>query len=202
MWLIALLGLVLLIGLPFVLNSLITARYNVRIASEVDGVDVSYDTAVVFGAAVRNGYPTTMLRDRLDVAIALYDQGQIGRLIMSGDGRSADYDEPGVMARYAIQHGVPAEAITLDRAGLRTYDTCYRLSEVYGVSEAVLVTQAFHLPRALFTCEVMGIDAVGVSADQRIYRSAQWYDFREFIAVNVAVWDVLLRRTPQGGLEP
>lgn len=195
-------GLIVVIGGPFLLNAMVSAHYETRILAGEEDDLLAYETAVVFGAAVRNGYPTTVLRDRLDVAIALFRRGQISHMIMSGDGRTPEYDEPAAMARYAIGRGVPSDAITLDRSGLRTYDTCYRLRDVYGVSEAVLVTQAFHLPRALFTCEALGVQSVGVNADQRTYRSARWYDLREFVAVNVAAWDVVLRRAPQGGLEP
>ena len=159
-------------------------------------------TAVVFGAAVRNGWPSTILRDRLDAAIGLYHDGVVTHLIMSGDGRTPGYDEPAVMSQYAITHGVPENAITLDRGGLRTYDTCYRAREVYDVSEAVLVTQGFHLPRALFTCDRLGLDAVGFSADRRSYRSERWYTARELLALTVAAWDVVTRPVPGGGLEP
>ncbi|MBN2469683.1 MAG: YdcF family protein [Anaerolineae bacterium] len=183
--------------LPFVVRWAVEQRFVPRIDAKTTGEE--YRTAVVFGAAVRNGRPTAVLRDRLDVAIALYHNGQVDRLIMSGDGRAADYDEPGAMADYAVSQGVPVAVISLDRYGLRTYDTCYRLRYVFDVSQAVLVTQAFHLPRALFTCAGLGVDAVGASADLRSYRSARWYDFRELLAINVAVWDVLVRPLPEGG---
>lgn len=186
--------------LPLTVRWAVAQRFVPRIDADA-GVE-GYRTAVVFGAAVRNGRPTAVLRDRLDVAIALYHNGQVDRLIMSGDGRAPDYDEPGAMANYAVSQGVPPAAVSLDRYGLRTYDTCYRLRHVFGVEQAVLVTQEFHLPRALFTCAALGIDAVGASADLRSYRSARWYDFRELIALNVAVWDVLLRPLPEGGLQP
>lgn len=153
--------------------------------------------AVVFGAAVYgNGRLSAVLRDRVDTAIALYLSGQVEHIIVSGDNRAADYDEPGAMMAYAIERGVDPGDITPDRAGHRTYDTCYRASYVFDVDEAVLVTQQFHLPRALMTCEGLGMKVIGAVADQRSYRSAGWYEFRETGATLVALWDVVRREPP------
>lgn len=178
---------------PLLLRSLVLMRYAPRIVEELPP-DGGYRTAIVFGAAVRQEQPTTVLRDRLDTAIRLYQLGQVDRLIMSGDGRTADYNEPATMARYAQIHGVPPEAIIIDHQGLRTYETCYRARFVFGLERVVLITQNFHLPRALFTCDLLGIDAVGVPADQRVYSNARWYDLRELLALPVAAWDGILHR--------
>jgi SanA protein len=192
----------MLIGMiPLVLRELVLARYGPQIYVDPVGVPGGR-TALVFGAAVRNGRPTTVLRDRLDAAIQLYQMGKVERLLLSGDGRELNYDEPGAMARYAIENGVAAEDVVLDRQGLRTYASCYRAAEVYDLQELVLVTQTFHLPRALFTCELLGIKAVGLAADQRAYRSANWYSLREMIALTVAAWDGITRPVPDGLLEP
>ncbi|MBN1963626.1 MAG: YdcF family protein [Anaerolineae bacterium] len=200
-WLLLLIAIALIVLIPLLLRELVANRYTPRIYT--DEADVSDGrVAIVFGAAVRNGYPSTMLRDRLDAAIQLFRDGRVDHLLMSGDGRESSYDEPEVMARYAVANGVPEAAITLDRLGLRTYDTCYRARDVYHARQVVLVTQEYHLPRALFTCELLGLDAVGFSADQRTYRNATWYDFRELLALPVAAWDVLMRPVPTGGLEP
>ena len=204
-WLVA--GIVLIGMIPLVLRELVLARYGPQIYAEPGGVPGASGasggrTALVFGAAVRNGWPTTVLRDRLDAAIALYRTGKVERLLLSGDGREANYDEPGAMARYAIENGVAVEDVMLDRQGLRTYASCYRAVEVYGLRDLVLVTQAFHLPRALFTCELLGVHAVGLAADQRTYRSANWYTLREMIALTVAAWDGLTRPLPDGELTP
>lgn len=153
--------------------------------------------AVVFGAAVYgNGRLSPVLRDRVETAIALYESGRIGRIIMSGDNQTVHYDEPGAMVAYAIEHGVDPADVVADRAGRRTYDTCYRAHHVFDVREAILVTQAFHLPRALLTCEGLGIKAIGAVADQRPYRGARWYELRETAATLVAAWDVLRREPP------
>ena len=153
--------------------------------------------AVVFGAAVYgNGRLSAVLRDRVDTAIDLYRNGQVSHIIMSGDNRSIHYDEPGAMMEYAIRQGVAAADVTADRAGHRTYDTCYRARHVFDVRQAVLVTQAFHLPRALMTCEGLGIDVVGAMADKQPYRGARWYELRETAATLVAAWDVVRRNPP------
>jgi SanA protein len=103
-----------------------------------------------------------------------------------------DYNEPGRMAEYAQAKGVPAQDLVLDYAGRRTYDSCYRARNIFGVESALLVTQAFHLPRALFTCDRLGLDAVGVVADRRPYVRADWYRLREVPALARAWIDLSL----------
>lgn len=155
------------------------------------------DVALVFGAAVyADGRLSPVLRDRMDTAIALFEAGKVNRILVSGDNRADHYDEPGAMRDYAVGRGVPATAVQPDQAGLRTYDTCYRAREIFQLDQAILVTQAFHLPRALFTCRQLGLDAVGVVADQRPYRGARWYEIRETAATMRALWDVLRREPP------
>lgn len=187
---------VLIAGLsPFLWRNAVKLYYN---RSIYDPSDVPQQKiAVVFGAAVyANGRLSPVLRDRVDTAIALYKSGRIDHILVSGDNRTPHYDEPGSMMAYAIDQGVDPEDITADRAGHRTYDTCYRASHVFDVTDAVLVTQAFHLPRALLTCEGLGIKAVGAVADQRSYRGARWYEIRETGATLVAAWDVVRREPP------
>ncbi len=151
--------------------------------------------AIVFGAGIRpDGRLSPMLRDRMDAAIALYRAGKVRKLLVSGDNRFADYNEPGRMYDYAVAAGVPAEDVVRDYAGRRTYDTCYRAHAIFGVSEAVLVTQRFHLPRALFTCGNLGVDATGFSADSRIYWSNPYYCVRDAFATLRAWWDVKIWR--------
>lgn len=192
-------GMILTVAAPLILRSLVSTRYaNAIYVGSVQALQNR--TAVVFGAAVRGEYPTDMLRDRLDTAIELYHDGMVDHLLLSGDGHQPGYDEPGVMARYAMAQGVPHTALILDRLGLRTYDTCFRAREVHNLQQVVLVTQAFHLPRALFTCECLGLDVLGLSADRRTYRRAYWYDLRELLALTVAIWDVVTRPFPNGGV--
>jgi len=135
-----------------------------------------------------------MLRDRMDTAIQLYREGLVRKLLVSGDNRFADYDEPSRMYDYAVAQGLPPEDVVRDYAGRRTYDTCYRAPAIFGVTRAILVTQRFHLPRAIFTCRNLGVDAVGFSADRRIYWSNPYYRLRDAIATLRAWWDVKVAR--------
>ena len=163
--------------------------------------------AIVFGAGLyRNGSPTPVLRDRVATAAELYHTGKVEKILMSGDNSTPEHNEPGAMRDYAISLGVPDQDIILDYAGRRTYDTCYRARHVFAIDSAILVTQAYHLPRALYTCNMLGVPAVGVPADLRQYRrvSQTFWNLRESAATAVALWQVHISR-PQpilGNPEP
>ena len=153
--------------------------------------------AIVFGAGLtRSGRVTSVLYDRVATAADLYHAGKVDRLLLSGDNRAADYNEPAAMRRAALELGVPDSALVLDYAGTSTYDTCYRARAVFGLEQALLVTQDFHLPRALFLCDAFGVRATGVSADRRIYRerALAFWNVREVFATAAAVWDVAVAR--------
>ncbi len=153
--------------------------------------------AIVFGAGLwRDGSPTPVLRDRVQTAVDLYFQNKIEKILMSGDNRFADYDEPTAMKNYALELGVPEEAIVLDFAGRRTYDTCYRAKEIFGLESAILITQEFHLSRALYLCDALGVESSGVKADQRIYlkRSRFFWNTRETLATLTAFVDLYITR--------
>ena len=153
--------------------------------------------AIVLGAGLwRDGSPTPILRDRVKTAADLYFAGKIEKILMSGHISFPYYDEPGAMRQYALSLGMPEEAIVLDYAGRRTYDTCYRARDIFHISEAILVTQKFHLPRAVYLCNAMGIDSVGVSSDLREYRrrSVLFWNAREIPATLVALWEVHITR--------
>jgi SanA protein len=184
-------------GLIFYWPRWVESRYSARIFTP-DQVQAER-VAIVFGARVyRSGRLSAMLRDRVDTAIDLYRAGKVQKLLLSGDNQFADYNEPGAMMEYAIAQGVPAEDIQPDYAGRRTYDTCYRAKAIFQVDSAILVTQEFHLPRALFLCEQLGIQAVGVSADRRVYdpRSIAFSKTREVPATIAALIDVIRRAPP------
>lgn len=169
-------------------------RYDRLVQVDIETVSPA-PVAIVFGAGIRSdGRLSPMLRDRMDAAIALYEAGKVRKLLVSGDNRFVDYNEPGRMYDYAVAAGVPPEDVVRDYAGRRTYDTCYRASHIFGVSEAILVTQRFHLPRALFTCRNLGVDAAGFSADARIYWSNPYYRARDALATLRAWWDVKILR--------
>lgn len=119
--------------------------------------------AVVFGAGLRpDGTPSPMLADRVQAAAQLYRLGRVQKLLLTGDNSSTDYNEVAAMQHYAEQQGVAARDITLDYAGFSTYESCYRARAIFGVRQAVLVTQQYHLPRAVYTCRQLGIKAVGL----------------------------------------
>ncbi|MFC2064220.1 vancomycin high temperature exclusion protein, partial [Chloroflexota bacterium] len=141
---------------------------------------------------LRDGTPTSILRDRVKTAADLYLAGKVEKILMSGDNREIEYNEPAAMFDYAVQLGVPRDAIVLDYAGRRTYDTCFRASYIFKVKSAILVTQAFHMPRAIYTCDQLGVDSVGVHANNKNYRKSSlfYWNVREILATASALWDV------------
>jgi SanA protein len=190
----ALLGLaVLCVAVPFALRAWTDLRYKGRIYT-VETVPPRR-VAVVFGAGVwPGGQLSPVLADRVDTAIALYRLGKAEKLLFTGDNSTIYYNEPQHMREYAVARGVPAGDIVLDYAGRRTYDSCYRARHIFCVRDAILVTQAYHLDRALFTASHLGINAVGVGADQRTYVYLERYWRRELLATTLAWWEVLLNR--------
>ncbi|MEN6371420.1 MAG: ElyC/SanA/YdcF family protein [Armatimonadota bacterium] len=119
--------------------------------------------ALVLGARVlKNGQLSGLLKDRVDTAIGLYKAGKAEKLLMSGDNRFSHYNEPKKMADYAISQGVPAADVVMDFAGRRTYDSVYRAKHIFGQGRMIIVTQRFHMDRALFICEKLGVEAYGV----------------------------------------
>jgi vancomycin permeability regulator SanA len=149
--------------------------------------------AIVFGAGLRyDGTPTAVLRDRVQTAVQLYQQGKVKKLLMSGDNRFVDYNEPEAMRQYALELGVPDKDIVSDYAGRRTYDTCYRAKAIFQIDSAILVTQGFHLPRALFLCNSLGVKSTGVEANNIRFRKLSLFiwNTRELFAISQAAWDI------------
>lgn len=154
-----------------------------------------YEVAIIFGAGIKDdGTPSDALKDRLKTAAELYDAGLVDTIIVSGDNRLENYDEPTAMYEYLMNtERIPAGDIVLDYAGRRTYDTCARASEVFDVDTAILVSQGFHLPRAIFTCTALGIDSAGYSAtDEYGYVFGEYYKIREVAAIYKAVFDIYI----------
>lgn len=155
--------------------------------------------AIVFGAGLwRDGSPTPILQDRVETGARLFFAGKVEKILMTGDNSLVEYNEPEAMRQYAIQLGVPDTAIVLDYAGRRTYDSCYRAKEIFRVKEAILITQKFHLARALFLCNALGLDGIGVEANNRNYMKSSlfFWNFRELPATLTAFADVLSRPLP------
>lgn len=149
--------------------------------------------AIVFGAQVLPGGDlSAALAHRVDAAIMLYQAGKVAQLLMTGDNREDNYDEPGAMRAYALARGIPAEAIRTDPAGLRTYDSCYRARDEFGIrpGEAIVVTQEYHLPRAIYTCSGLGLDVIGFAAAPFSGPRAREAELREHPARWLAWWQI------------
>ena len=174
---------VLLAAAVFVPNFIVIKKTESNIVTLEEATELSdVDCAVILGAGVREGKPTPMLRDRLLVGIDLYKSGAAKKLIMSGDHGSTDYDEVNIMKSFAVDRGVPDEDIFMDHAGFSTYETIYRASEIFEADNIIIVSQKYHLYRALYIAEKLGIKAVGVSADLDTYRGQTKRDLREILA--------------------
>ncbi len=155
------------------------------------------DAILVLGAGVRDdGTPSDMLADRLDQGIALYKSGAADYLVMSGDHGREHYDEVNVMKRYAIDAGVPSEAIFMDHAGFSTYESMYRARDVFELESVIVVTQEYHLYRALYVADELGLEAYGVAADPRAYAGAAYRNAREILARNKDFFQALFQTKP------
>lgn len=156
------------------------------------------DIAVVFGAGLlADGTPTPMLSDRVEAAVELYKMGKVHRLLMTGDNSQISYNEVVAMKQLAHYLGVPNQSVILDYAGFSTYESCYRTHQVFDLHKAVLITQSYHLPRAVYTCRQLGVQAIGLGTpDQEIYgwRGMIPYLIREMLANLKALSEVHLTR--------
>jgi SanA protein len=158
--------------------------------------------AIIFGAQIySDGRLSAMLGDRIATGADLYHAGKVDVMLMTGDNRFIDYNEPEAMRQRALALGVPDEAIVLDYAGRRSYDSCYRARDIFQVDEVIVVSQDFHLDRVLMICNGLGVDAIGVAADyQRPWGysriSLTWSQLREVPATLAAVADLILRPIP------
>lgn len=174
---------VLLATAVFVPNFIVIKKSESNIVALEEAAELSdVDCAVILGAGVREGKPTPMLRDRLLVGIDLYKSGAVKKLIMSGDHGSTDYDEVNIMKSFAVGNGIPDSDIFMDHAGFSTYETIYRASEIFEADNIIIVSQKYHLYRALYIAEKLGIKSVGVSADLDTYRGQTKRDLREILA--------------------
>jgi vancomycin permeability regulator SanA len=193
LWLVPLSAIITTLGLNFYVKT-VTSSHRYTNPTEVPAQRV----AIVLGAGVYpDGTPSPMLSDRITAAVELYKLGRVQKLLMTGDNSSDDYDEVTVMQRYATERGVPVEDVTLDYAGFSTYESCYRAKEIFGVEQAVLVTQSFHLPRAVYTCRQLGVDAIALGTpDWESYRpqTIMYYNLREVISTLKALWEVHVTR--------
>lgn len=187
---------ILVVVLAVAINLLVVKSTDDRIVVHYNGHESSVpnsdlvemsriepDCIMVLGASVNpDGTPSQMLEDRLETGIELYFRGVAPKLLLTGDDGQMEYNEVQAMKNYAVKAGVPEEDIFLDHAGFSTYDSIYRASYVFGVESMVVVTQEYHLYRALHGCHKMGIEAVGASADQDVYSGQEMREGREILA--------------------
>lgn len=152
--------------------------------------------AIVFGAGLWHGAPSPYLAHRLDAAAKLYERGTVRAVLVTGDNSRHDYDEPDAMRAYLLRHGVPGRRIVSDYAGFDTWDSCSRAHRVFGVDRAVLVSQGFHIRRALALCSAAGVDSYGVGVAAKHDVTWAYGGVREIFAASKAVADALLRPDP------
>lgn len=189
---------ILCVLLITITNLIIYFGVKDNILSEDEAADIDADCIIVLGAGVRDdGTPTWMLEDRIIVGINLYNNGTAPKIIMSGDHGRIEYDEVNTMKEYAVNDGVPSEDVFMDHAGFSTYETMYRAKEIFGAKKVVIVTQEYHLYRAMYDAKRLGLDAYGVSADLRNYSNMQYYrEFREWIARTKDFFQLIIKPEP------
>lgn len=167
----------------FGINAHVVKSTEGLIVSPEKAKDLGADCIIVLGCKVReNGEPSDMLRDRLERGVELYRLGAAPKIIMSGDHGRKSYNEVGTMKHYAVDCGVPSSDVFMDHAGFSTYETVYRAKEVFGAKKVIIVTQRYHLSRALYIAKSLGLEAVGVDSDLETYRGQLRRDVREVLA--------------------
>jgi vancomycin permeability regulator SanA len=178
----------------------VVAGDRLRTTADVPRTEV----AVVFGAGLWDGEPSPYLAHRLDAAAELYGAGRVEVVLVTGDNSREDYDEPDSMRTYLTQRGVPGRRIVSDYAGFDTWDSCVRAKKIFGVDRAVLISQGFHIRRAVALCQEAGVESYGVGVADR--RNATWYygGAREVVAAGKAALDALFEPDPRflGPKEP
>ncbi len=171
--------LIIVLGMNFfVIGTTKNAILTEEQAKELEDVDC----ILVLGAGIRGNSPTPMLEDRLLQGISLYENKVSNKIIMSGDHRTKEYDEVNVMKKFAIDKNVKSEDIFMDHAGFSTYDSVYRAKEIFKAKKVVIVTQKYHIYRALYIAKQLGLEAYGVNSDPREYAGQAFREIREILA--------------------
>ena len=174
-------GLLLLFGL----NAYVKGAVKDRVMESGNLSEGEFDCIMVLGCQVKeDGEPSHMLRDRLQRGVEIYNLGVADKLLMSGDHGKTDYNEVETMKQYAIDEGIESEDIFMDHAGFSTYESIYRAKEVFGVEKMIIITQEYHLYRALYIAEQLGVEAYGVASDYHTYFGQTMRDLREVLARN------------------
>lgn len=170
-------GIIIVLGINFFVKNSVKDK----IVDE-NSLDKNYDAILVLGAGLKNGKPSPVLKDRLDMAYKLYEDGYSEKIIVSGDHGKKYYDEVNVMKIYLLDKGVDSNNIFMDHAGFSTYDSVYRAKEIFLANKIIIVTQQFHLYRSLYIAKQLKLDAVGVSATLRDYSGSVKFEIREILA--------------------
>lgn len=173
------------ISLVLSINLYVLSAEKNRVISLYDAVNLSdVDCVLILGAGLKNGGPSDMLQERLDKGINLYKENNDFVLLMSGDHARKDYDEVNVMKRYAVLNGVPTSKVYMDHAGLSTYDSVKRAKDIFGAKRVIIVTQGYHLSRALYIAASLGLEAYGIDATEKTYPGQSMREVREVLARN------------------
>jgi vancomycin permeability regulator SanA len=169
--------------LPLGISAYVCASVEDRILSAEEAALLDADAILVLGARVwDDGEPSDILRDRLITGISVYEAGASDRLLMSGDHGQHDYDEVNAMKAFAVEQGAPSEAVFMDHAGFSTYESLYRARDIFGVERVVIVSQRYHLYRALYVARALGLTAYAVAADLHTYSGMPRFEAREILA--------------------
>jgi vancomycin permeability regulator SanA len=187
----------------YLINELVASHADGKIQTSITEIPIESPPriAVVLGAKVwESGEPSNVLYDRVLTAVELYRANRVKKILMSGDNPTGKYDEPTAMKAVAVKLGVPESDVILDFAGRRTYDTCYRAEEIFGVRRAIVVTQEFHQARSLYLCNNLGVESIGITANRRKYEGESYWAFREFFSTASAWFEInFLPFAPVGG---
>lgn len=186
-------GLLVLLGL----NAYVKGVVKDRVVKSDSLPEGEVDCIMVLGCQVKeDGEPSHMLRDRLQRGVEVYNLGAADKILMSGDHGKTDYNEVETMKQYAIDEGIESEDIFMDHAGFSTYESIYRAKEVFGVEKMIIITQEYHLYRALYIAEQLGVEAYGVASDYHTYFGQTMRDLREGLARNKDFLTTIIKPEP------
>lgn len=179
------------------INFYVVGMANKRMIKDNDYSSLkNVDCILILGAGIWGDKPSPMLQDRLDEGVKLYKEGIASKIIMSGDHGREEYDEVNIMKEYAIEQGVPSEDIFMDHAGFSTYESIYRAKEIFDADNIVIVTQEYHLYRALYIADKLNINAYGVNSDPRKYSGQTFRELREILARNKDFINCIIKPEP------
>lgn len=188
-------AIILLVAVTFV-NYYVKASTKTYIYSSIKKFPKN-DVGIIFGAGINGNQPSKYLKDRLDAGIMLWKAKRINKILLSGDNGRDEYDELTVMKNYCFHHGVDTTKIFVDYAGFDTYSTMYRAKHIFKIKRATLISQKYHLNRAIYIGNQLGVKSVGYSANQGEYLGYDYVTFREYLSIFKAYFDVLRNREPK-----